>query len=138
MRKVLYLPAISVVSVMGRQMPCPWLRANSGLGSPGRTWQLSPWPQRAVYTPQDSPSWRAQVWQQPQPGWRAVSAQPAGTGGHRVSFSSVHGAQCIGWRATLETREGQRSKSSSSKQTSVESMVSKDCEESAKSGEEHQ
>lgn len=78
------------------QTPCPLVSAWRGLGSPGFTWQLSDFPHLAVYTPQGSPRFSAQVKQQPQPGSRASSGHSAGTCGQSANFSSVHWAQCSG------------------------------------------
>lgn len=78
------------------QIPCPLVRAWSGLASPGLGTQRRASPQGAVWTPQEAPFSRAQAMQQPQPGSLSTCLQSAGTGGQLFSFSCVHGTQRIG------------------------------------------
>jgi len=72
--------------------PRPSNRACRGRLSPGRCWQVKPEPQRAVYTPHASPSPRAHVMQQPQPGSLTRSGQSFGNGLHCRSAPASQGS----------------------------------------------
>lgn len=78
------------------QMPCPLVRAWSGLASPDLGVQRRPRAQEAVWTPQEAPFSSAQAMQQPQPGSRRTCRQSAGTAGQSFSFCWVQGAQRMG------------------------------------------
>lgn len=83
------------------QIPCPLVRACSGLASPGLGVQRRPSAQWAVWTPQEAPSSSAQAMQQPQPGSLNTCLHSAGMAGQSFSFCWVQGAQRMGSGPTI-------------------------------------